>query len=421
MARYIIQGGKALSGQTRVQGAKNSALALMAASLLSDSSAVTLRNCPRLTDVEATKEILQRLGCDVMREDDIIDISARHACGTEVPDSLMRRLRSSTLFLGAMLAKNGCARLSYPGGCELGPRPIDLHISAFKKMGVTILEEYGYLNCKAENGLHGADIVLSFPSVGATENIMIAAAKAKGVTTITNAAREPEICDLAELLNLMGGRINGAGSSIITIEGIPALHGAAMDCMPDRIAAVTYLCAALATDGQVTVTGVVPDHMRSVLSVLVSAGAAVTEYEKAVSIKRHGAFVLPVRTIKTMPYPGFPTDAQAIVMALMTIAQGSSMFIETIFNSRYKIVSELHRLGANISVEDRVALVEGVERLSGAAVSATDLRGGAALVVAGLAAEGQTVIDNVCHIERGYENMPGIMQSLGADMRRVVG
>lgn len=421
MARYIIQGGAALKGETVVQGAKNSALALMAASLLSDSSAVTIKNCPRLTDIDATIDILKHLGCDVVREDDIIDISPRHAHGCEVPDTLMRRLRSSTLFLGALLAKTNKARLSYPGGCELGPRPIDLHIAAFKKMGVTITEEYGYLNCVAEKGLKGADIVLSFPSVGATENIMIAAAKASGVTTITNAAREPEIIDLALLLNMMGAKITGEGSSIITIEGVEKLHGAVMTCMPDRIAAITYLSAALATDGEVTLTGVVPDHMRFALSVLVSAGAAVTEYDSAVSVKRHGAFILPVRTIKTMPYPGFPTDAQAIVMALMTIAQGSSMFIETIFNSRYKIVSELLRLGANISVEDRVAVVEGVQRLSGAYVSATDLRGGAALVVAGLAAEGQTVIDNICHIERGYQNICGVMQSLGANMRRAVG
>ena len=321
--------------------------------------------------------------------------------------------------MGAILSKCKKARISYPGGCELGARPIDLHIDAFKQMGVEISDEFGYLECSCKNGLKGTNISLCYPSVGATENIMIAASVAKGQTIINNAAREPEICDLADFLIKSGAKIKGQGTSRIIIDGVEKLNPTTKKIMSDRIEAASFLCMALATDGEIEIKNITPLILCPILSTLVTAGAAITEYSDRIKIKRQGAFILPVKTIRTMPHPGFPTDIQAIMMALLTMAQGNSTFIETVFSNRYQTVGELLRMGADISVEGQIAMVNGVEKLNPATVCAHDLRGGAALILAGLCATGQTEILDAQHIDRGYENFDKKLRSIGADIKKM--
>lgn len=416
--KLIVNGGRKLEGELRVHGAKNSALPLLSAAVLAHGETV-LHNCPELTDVDAACRILTHLGCRCKRSGSTVTVDATNVSGYEIPDTLMREMRSSIVFLGAVLGRTGRCRLSFPGGCELGARPIDLHLAALRQMGAEIVEEHGYLDCTAVGGLHGAKITLSFPSVGATENILLAATAAKGLTEIHNAAREPEIVDLAECLGKFGARIGGAGESVITVEGAPRAVPCEHSVIPDRIVAGTYLCAAAITRGELILTDCEPSHMNGFIPVLESMGARIYTYgggKMYLSCKKR---LTAPPTIRTMPYPGFPTDIQAPFTALCSTVEGTSVFVETIFENRFRHVPELVRLGASIKTEGRVCVVQGVKRLSGAKVCAAELRGGAALVTAALAAEGTSEITGLCYIDRGYESLEGALRSAGADIKRV--
>lgn len=410
----IIDGPAELSGEISIQGAKNSTLPILAAAVLCKGQTV-LHNCPDLTDVETAVRILEHLGCRCTREGSDLTVDNAMTC-CEVPEALMRGMRSSIVFLGAIVSRCGEARLCFPGGCELGPRPIDLHLSALRKLGVEIEESGGCLNCRAPKGIRGAYVSLAFPSVGATENLMLAAVCSEGTTIIANAAREPEICDLAAYLNRCGGRIYGAGESCVIIDGVKELYGCEHRVMPDRIVSVTYMAAAAVTGGNITLKDVDNTHILPMLSPFEESGCEVRQLGGALNImapRRLNA----VKHIRTMPYPGFPTDAQPVVMSMAAVGRGTSIFVENIFENRYKHGAELERMGAKIKVEGKVAIVEGVESLTGAPVMSYDLRGGAALVVAGLAAHGRTVVDGVEYIKRGYEDIAGNLADLGARIR----
>lgn len=412
----IVDGPAQLSGEITVQGAKNSTLPLLAAAVLCRGQTV-LHNCPNLTDVETAVRILEHLGCRCVREGSDLTVDNAMTC-CEIPHDLMRGMRSSIVFLGAIVSRCGEARLCFPGGCELGPRPIDLHLKALEKLGVEIEEAGGCLNCRAPHGIKGAYVSLAFPSVGATENVMLAAACSEGTTIIANAAREPEICDLAVYLNRCGARIYGAGESCVIIDGVKELYGCEHRVMPDRIVSVTYMAAAAVTGGSLTLRDVDNTHILPMLSPFEESGCEVRQLGSALNImapRRLDA----VKHIRTMPYPGFPTDAQPMVMSMAAVGRGTSVFVENIFENRFKHAFELQRLGANIKVEGKVAVVEGVEKLTGAPVQAEDLRGGAALVVAGLAAGGRTEISGEEYIHRGYEDIAGNLQSLGARIREI--
>lgn len=423
--RIVINGGKRLEGEIRVQGAKNSALPLLAATVLCSGESV-LHNCPRLSDCDAACRILECLGCKCKREQTTVTVNASVISGTEVPTPLMREMRSSIIFLGSVLARCRSCRLSFPGGCELGPRPIDFHLAALREMGAEIEEKHGYLECSAPKGLHGARITLSFSSVGATENIMLAAALSQGVTEIHNAAREPEIVDLANFINKCGGKVSGAGGSTVAIEGVDSLSPCEHRIMPDRIAAATYLCCCGATGGELILTDVDSGDLRPVTAVLEQMGCSIYTYgteagkkgESNIFINLHRPLISP-GTIRTNVHPGFPTDAQPPLMSLTTVASGTTVFVENIFENRFKHASELTRLGAKISVEGKVAVVTGVKSLSGAELLATDLRGGAALITAGLAAEGISKISGLSHIDRGYESIEKVLRGVGADIKRI--
>ena len=417
MQNFLIEGGKRLSGEIRVHGAKNSALPILAASLLAQERTV-IHNCPDLTDVRAAVKILTYLGCRVEREGSSVLVNPATISRYDIPEELMHEMRSSVVFLGPVLSKMGRAVLSTPGGCEIGLRPIDLHLAAMRKFGVQIREEHGRLDCSCPDGLKGCRITLSFPSVGATENAMLAAACAQGSTVIVNAAREPEISDLADFLNGLGAKIHGAGEGEIRIEGVRRLSHTEHTVIPDRIAAATYLCAAAVTRGSICLTDVIPAHLGPIIPAMEEMGCEVGIRPRRISITAP-ARLNAVSTVRTLPYPGFPTDAQAPVMAAACCARGTSVFVENIFESRFKHASELIRLGARVKVEGRVAVVEGVPGLSGAPVTATDLRGGAALVVAGLSASGYTAVGNVELIDRGYEHLERELALLGADVKRV--
>ena len=412
----LVRGGRRLEGEVAVQGAKNSVLPILAATLLAKGQ-VVLRGCPRLRDVDASIRILHHLGCEAHWEADAlaVDTAGLNHCG--ISDILMREMRSSAIFLGAILARCGQADLSYPGGCELGPRPIDLHLSGLRELGAEIREEGGYLHCLAP-ALRGREVVLRMPSVGATENLMLAACGAEGTTVIANAAREPEVVDLQNFLNACGGQVSGAGSSCVSIQGGRQLHGCTYRVMPDRIAAATYLCGAASAGGNIYLRGAEERHLATVTAALREAGCAVTADGagiRAVCRERPRA----VEPVRTAPYPGFPTDAQAVLMAALLRSRGATVFEENIFENRYRHVDELIRMGARIRVSGRVAVVTGVERLHGAPVRCTDLRGGAALCVAALAAEGETRVSQICHIDRGYEDLARDLRALGADVERV--
>lgn len=417
LEKLIIDGGFTLNGGVKLQGAKNSALPILAAAILCDDECC-IDNCPHLSDCDASMNIIRYLGRNVRWEDNCVIIKEGRISRYDIPEKLMREMRSSIIFLGALLAKTGRASVSLPGGCELGPRPIDLHISSLKQMGVVITENHGLIECAVHGKLKGTMISLPFPSVGATENIILAAVTAEGTTVITNAAREPEITDLANFLINCGAKIHGAGESTIIIKGVERLVGAYHRIIPDRIETATYMAAVAVSGGSAELYGAVPEHLRVITTVFDEMGCNVKACDGIISIiapEHLGA----VKYIRTMPYPGFPTDAQAIIMAVTALCRGTSVFVETVFSGRYRHVDELRRMGASIKIEDRVAVVEGVERLSGANVNATDLRGGAALVVAALAAEGKTKISSIHHIDRGYEDIESKLSSLGARIKRV--
>lgn len=416
MSYLNITGGERLQGELTVQGAKNSVLPILAATVLSGGESV-IHHCPALEDVEASIRILRRLGCEAHWDGDTLVVNtAGMDCG-EIPDALMREMRSSVIFLGAILARCGRAVLSYPGGCELGPRPIDLHLEALRMLGASIEEKGGYLHCEAPS-LRGCEITLNLPSVGATENVILAACGAEGTTVLYNAAREPEIVDLQDFLCAMGAQVRGAGSSTIVVEGKKPLHDCEHRVISDRIVAATYLSAAASAGGDVLLRGVDYRHLSTVTSALKEAGCTVRSHTDWVRLQSDGK-LSAIRPVRTAPYPGFPTDAQAVLMAALLKGRGTTVFIENVFENRYRHVDELMRMGAQIRTEGRVAVVCGVSELHGARVCATDLRGGAALAVAALSAHGKTRIGRLWHIDRGYADLEGDLRKLGADVFRV--
>jgi UDP-N-acetylglucosamine 1-carboxyvinyltransferase len=416
MEKLRVYKGNTLEGSLRVQGAKNSVLPILAASILVRGESL-LRNCPDLRDVDAALSILRYLGCAVSRVGSDVHIDSTDLLRCDIPDDLMREMRSSVIFLGAILGRTGEAVLSMPGGCELGPRPINLHLEALRALGATLEEEGGNIVCRAER-LSGTQINLAGPSVGATENTMLAATCAQGETVITNAAREPEIVDLQNFLTAAGAKIHGAGTSTITIEGGGAMKAVEHRIMPDRIVAATYLSAVAFAGGRLELLDIVPAHIETVTTALRAAGCEIAIRGGDLSLSSGGQ-LSAMSPVITRPYPGFPTDAQPCLLAACVKAKGTTVFIENIFQNRYRYVEELRRMGADIKLEGRVAVVTGVKRLTGASVSATDLRGGAALLVAALGAEGETLISEVDHIDRGYDGIERALQTLGAAIERI--
>ena len=414
MQRLLIRGKNKLRGEVKIQGSKNSCLPIMAAALMCSGETV-LHNCPKLSDIKAALDILKALGCDVLQSGNTIIIAAPDECGCRIDEALMLRMRSSIIFLGALLGKQHSAYMAYPGGCNLGARPIDLHISALERMGAVFIEDGCIIKAHADS-LCGTNISLGFPSVGATENIILAAVTAKGETVIDNAAQEPEISDLSNFLNRCGAKIKGMGKSRIVIEGVERLNGCEYTIMPDRIVAATYLSAYAAAGGDITLKGAEPEDMTAFLQTIAKTGMILRISDNEINAK--SCYVKAVDIIRTMPHPGFPTDAQPPLMAAMCVADGVSMIIENIFENRFMHAGELVRMGADIRCEGRAAVVYGC-RLHGAAVKAPDLRGGAALVAAALAAEGETLISDIYHIDRGYEDIENNISLLGGDIIRI--
>ncbi|MBE6755486.1 MAG: UDP-N-acetylglucosamine 1-carboxyvinyltransferase [Ruminococcaceae bacterium] len=416
--KLTICGKKRLNGTLSVQGSKNSTLPIIAAAVLCEGE-IILHNCPHLTDVGAAVNILSHLGCKIRREGDTLIIDSTNIETSEISEKLMHEMRSSIVFLGALLARTGKAVLSTPGGCEIGLRPIDLHLRAMRDLGTAISEEGGKLFCTAPDGIRGREITLAFPSVGATENVLLAASLGKGRTILNNAAREPEIKNLADFLTLCGAKIYFAGEGKIIIDGVKKLHGCEFRVISDRIVAATYMAAAAVTGGEIDILNFPVNDVTPVLPQFEACGCKIVSDENRMHIKAPSR-LKSMGTVRTMPYPGFPTDFQAPAMTMASVAEGTAIFIETIFESRYKHVSELKKMGANITTQGTVAVVQGVKRLTGAKVYAEDLRGGAALVLAGLAAEGKTEVYNLKHIDRGYEKIEEKLSSLGAEIEREV-
>lgn len=413
MSIWRVNGEKRLEGELKIQGAKNAVLPIMAAAIISGCE-TELINCPRLSDVQAAIRILKHLGCRVEQDGDTVWIDSHGMNRTDIPHELMREMRSSVIFLGAILARAHEARLHYPGGCELGARPVNLHLDALRSLGAEVSEEGGSLFCR-DKGLSGSRINLSFPSVGATENAMLAACAAKGETIITNAAREPEIVDLQDFLQKMGAQVAGAGSTTVFVRGFEPKTRVGHRVMTDRIASATAMCCVASAGGSVTLKSVSPQHFETVTAALEHMGCDIERGQNQLKITVDRPLRAP-RPVSTGPYPAFPTDAQPLLMAACLRAEGTTAFTENIFENRFRHASELRRLGADISVVGKVAMVTGVEKLSAAPVTATDLRGGAALVVAALGAKGETEIYDVGHIARGYEDFDRTLCNLGAEV-----
>jgi UDP-N-acetylglucosamine 1-carboxyvinyltransferase len=411
---FRIMGGKRLSGRVRLSGAKNAVLPILAAALLTDEP-VVLKDCPRLKDVSNMLSILQTLGCTYQRREDEILVDASGAQGWEMPGELSKQLRSSIFMMGSILGRFRRATVTYPGGCEIGLRPIDLHLSGLRALGVRISEAHGMIYCDGSD-MRGGEVQLDFPSVGATENVMMAAVLSKGQTVIHNAAREPEIEDLQNFINAMGGKVRGAGSSTIFIEGVSALHGAVYSPLPDRIVAGTLMAAAAATGGELELDNVHMGDLAAVSDKMRQAGCEIETRDNALTL-RAPRILRPVR-ISTQPFPGFPTDMQAQMMAMACLAQGTSVIVENVFENRFAQASQLRRMGADILIHDRTAVIHG-GRLTGASVASRDLRGGAALVIAALAAEGVSEVSNVEFIDRGYDALECTLSALGAQIQRL--
>lgn len=417
MERLIVKGGNRLVGTVKTSGAKNAVLPIIAASILGTSPS-RLDEIPALEDVRTICAVLECLGIKVdASEPHTLKIDSREITSCEAPYELVRSMRASFLVMGPLLARKGYARISQPGGCAIGTRPIDLHLKGFEALGVKIEQGHGYIEASAPEGMTGANIYLDFPSVGATENIMMAAAMANGTTVLENPAEEPEIVDLANYLNQMGARVRGAGTNVITIEGVSELHGVQHSVIPDRIEAGTYMIAAAMTGGDVIIENVLPEHQKPLIAKLREAGALVEEDIDRIHVVGSGR--LKAVDIKTLPYPGFPTDMQAQMMAMLSVAEGRSKITETVFENRFMHVVELNRMGANITTEGRSAVITGPAHLTGCTVRATDLRAGAAMILAGLVAEGTTEICDIYHIDRGYEEIAAKLTRLGADIKRV--
>ncbi len=415
MGKYCIYGGKKIEGEVSIDGSKNSSLPILAATIL-NSAENCIQNCPKILDAKTMVEVLKSLGCKVICEENTIIVDSSCANLYEISQEHIKQMRSSIIFLGSLIGRFKKAVVSYPGGCELGSRPIDLHLKALKQMGVIIKEEQGLIKCETEN-LKAANINLDFPSVGATENIMLAAVLAKGTTTINNPAKEPEIIDLQNFLLNMGAKVYGAGTNTIYIEGVKKLNQTQYKVMPDRIVAGTFLVAAAITKGQILLKNAIANHMYSVIAKLEECGCSLNYDDKYIKLKAPD--ILKPVDIKTYPYPGFPTDMQPQFMTLLTLSKGTSIIIETVFEARYKHIPELIRMGADIVIDGKMAVIKGVNKLNASNVYATDLRAGAALILAALTAEGQTIVYNSKHVERGYNSIEKTLRSLGADIELI--
>lgn len=415
MEKFVIEGGRPLYGEIEIQSAKNAVLPLLAASVLTEER-IVIHNCPRITDVLNMAQILEELGCRTSFTDGALTVDPSDAANHEIPAALAKELRSSVFMLGSVLSRFGRARIAYPGGCDIGLRPIDLHLGGLRRLGVRIEEEGGYINCTCGK-MRGADIVLGCPSVGATENIMLAAVKAEGTTVIRNAAKEPEIADLQNFVNRMGGRISGGGSSTVVVEGVKSLHGAEYTPVSDRIEAGTFLIASAMCGGELVLKNARAENLSALLDKLREISCKIHAIDDKIYIKS-GARFSP-KLIETSPYPGFPTDLQAPMTALACICGGSTVVVENLFETRFKHVPELIRMGADITVRGRSAFVRGVPRLHGADVCAGDLRGGAALALAAISAEGRSTVTDLRHIDRGYSEFEYKLRGAGARIRRV--
>lgn len=413
MKSYIIEGGKKLEGTVKISGSKNASLPILAATILSEKTN-KLYNVPQIKDTKTTLEILKLLGCKIKQNSGKIEINSKHITKTEIPEHLMREMRSTVIMAGALLGRFKEVTFSYPGGCDIGSRPIDLHINAFKKLGVEITEEAGFIKCKA-NKIIGTNIDLDFPSVGATENIILATVLSTGTTTINNAAMEPEIIDMVQFLKKMGAKIQGEGTNQIIIDGVEKLSGVSYNIMPDRIEAGTILCAVAATGGNVTLDNVMPEHLTAVINKLEETGCKIEINNKKITL--NAPKKLKSIDIKTMTYPGFPTDLQQIFATMLVKASGTSIIVENIFESRYKYISELRKMGAKVTVEGKTAIIKGARKINATTVVCRDLRGGAALVIAGLMAKGKSRVENIGYIQRGYENLENKLGSLGAKIK----
>lgn len=414
--KYIINGGNRLSGELSIPGAKNSVLPILAATVIGGRTS-TISNIPNLRDVQIMTKLLLDLGADIDFKEDLLRIDTGPVKSITLPEELVREMRSSIILMGALLARFGEVKLSYPGGCEIGPRPIDLHLKSLRQMGAIIEESHGFLHCKT-TGLKGCEIQLDYPSVGATQNIMLAATTAKGITTIRNAAREPEILDLQNYLNKAGCKISGCGTSIIKIEGVTKLKDCEHRIIADRIVAGTFMVAAALTQGEVIIRDVVVEHLQSIIAKLKETGTTI--FSNSNTVKVVGPEKLnSIEMLQTLPYPGFPTDMQAQFMTLLAVSDGTSIINETVFENRFKHAEELTKMGANIKTFGKVAVIKGVKNLTGAKLYARDLRGGAALILAGLVAEGVTEVGNIYHVDRGYDNLYLDLQNLGAKIQRV--
>lgn len=418
MDKIIIKGGRTLTGNVRVEGAKNAVLPVLAAALLASDRKSIIRDVPNLSDVETISAVLKSLNVDVQSnpEKNEVIIDATAPLNSEAQFEYVRKMRASILVMGPILARNGFARVALPGGCAIGSRPIDQHLKGFEAMGAKISFGHGYVEAKAENGLQGAKIYLDFPSVGATENIMTAAALAKGTTIIENAAKEPEIVNLANFINKMGGKVVGAGTDSIRIEGVETLNGAEHNIIPDRIETGTFMIAAAITGGDVIIENAVPEHNAALISKMSEMGVNILELDEGIRVSAD--YPLKSVDLKTMPYPGFPTDMQSQMMALMLTATGTGIVTETVFENRFMHVEEFRRMNGNIKIEGRSVVMDGPSNLQGAEVAATDLRAAAALILAGLVAEGITRVTELKHLDRGYVGFHQKLQALGADIER---
>lgn len=415
MKSYIIEGGKKLQGEINVSGSKNASLPILASTILA-SGVSRIYNVPNIQDTKITIEILKILGCKVTKNSGKIEINSKDISKTEIPQELMHQMRSTVILAGALLGRFKQVTFTYPGGCDIGARPIDLHLKAFKKLGVNIEEKSGFIECKCDK-ITGTDINLDFPSVGATENILLAATLAEGITTISNAAMEPEIIDLAKCLNKMGAKIKGAGTNFITINGVKQLNGIGYNVMPDRIEAGTLLCAGAITGGKITLNKVNPEHLIPALHKLKECGCTVEIGKEKIYLDAPRK--LKSIEIKTLPHPGFPTDLQQVFGTMLCTAKGTSIIVENIFENRYKYISELTKMGAKATIEGKTLIINGVRKLYGADVVSTDLRGGAALILGGLVAKGRTTVTNIEYILRGYEKLDEKLTQLGANIKLV--
>ncbi|AKM20563.1 UDP-N-acetylglucosamine 1-carboxyvinyltransferase [Anoxybacillus geothermalis] len=417
MEKIIVRGGNRLSGTVKVEGAKNAVLPVIAATLLATKGTSTIHDVPALSDVYTISEVLRYLGADVQIAGNTVTVDATAPLTVEAPFEYVRKMRASVLVMGPLLARNGRARVALPGGCAIGSRPIDQHLKGFEAMGASVKVGNGFIDAEVNGRLRGSKVYLDFPSVGATENIMMAAVLAEGTTVIENCAKEPEIVDLANFLNAMGAKVRGAGTGTIRIEGVDELVGTSHTVIPDRIEAGTFMVAAAITGGNVLVQGAVPEHLSSLIAKMEEMGVTIIEEENGVRVI--GPETLKAVDIKTMPYPGFPTDMQSQMMALLLKAEGTSMVTETVFENRFMHVEEFRRMNADIKIEGRSVIINGPCQLQGAEVAATDLRAAAALILAGLAADGYTRVTELRHLDRGYVRFHEKLAALGADIERV--